>query len=174
MFDAHIRQSFGRRLVAAARLQLPVYVEVSTDRATSIQAAIVVLLVGMCNGVGLIQRLSTFGIVAGVTAAIVGWFLWTGVISSVAVLLRAPRQGRSLLRALGFANAPGVLLGLGIVPAIGPLLRAVVVGWLLAATAVAVQAVFAVSRWRAWLITLCGFVLYLLVGIASAHWVSTL
>ena len=156
------------RMIAALRLDAAVYAEVSADRAASGQALLVVLLSGVCTGVGLARNANTFGMWAGIFTAIMGWFLWTGVILAVAGVLRHRRDGRSLLRALGFANAPGVLLVLVTVPALARIVRVVVVLWMLAASAAALRAVYSVTPRRAWLITLTAFVVYLLLGIVSA------
>lgn len=157
------------RLVAAWRLQLWLYEEVSTDRGANQQALMIVLLAGLSNGLGLVGRLGSAGISAGVGATLLGWPLWAGTVFLVAGLFGHRRNGRSLLRTLGFANAPGVFLALGIVPAVGALLRIAVACWLVAATVVAVQAVFQVARRRALAISLLAFVVYLLLGIISSH-----
>jgi Yip1 domain len=161
------------RLVAALRLDLTLYEEVSRDSAATSQAFRVVLLAGMSNGLGLTGRLGIAGILAGLAAALLGWLLWAGVIWLSAALLRNRCASRSLLRALGFANAPGVFLILGAVPTIGTMVRAIVVVWLLAATVRAVQAAFAVALRRALVISAIGFVAYLVLGLVSAHFAAS-
>jgi Yip1-like protein len=160
------------RLIAALRLDLPLYQQVSADGRATRQAFIVVLLAGVSNGLGLVRRLGRVGPWAGVGAALAGWFLFAGVIFVIATVLRHRRNGRSLLRALGFANAPGVLLIVGIVPALGAVVRTVVVLWLVATTAVAVQAVYDVPRRRAWIISITGFAVYLVLGAVTAYWIE--
>src|SRR5262245_52855922 len=125
------------RLIAAMRLDLRLYQEVSADPRATRQAFGVVLLAGVSNGLGLVRRLGVLGPWAGVGAAVIGWFLFAGVILLVAKMLRHHRNGRSLMRALGFANAPGVLLIIGIVPGLGAIVRTIVVLWLVATTALA-------------------------------------
>ena len=163
------RSGFFERLIAALRLDLGLYEEVCTDAAATGAAFRVVLVGGMSNGLGLVHRLGGVGIVAGVGAALLGWVLWAGVIWLIATLFRHRRDGRSLLRALGFANAPGVFLVFGAVPRLGALVRIVIVVWLVATTVRAVQAAFAVPVRRALLISVIGFVVYLALGAASAH-----
>ncbi len=160
------------RLIAALRLDLRLYQQVSTDAAAMGQAFRVVLLAGVSNGLGLVRRLGGAGVFAGVGAALLGWFLWAAVILLIAALLGHHRNGRSLLRALGFANAPGLLLILGIVPIIGAMARVIVVVWLVAATAQAVRAVFEVPRWRAAVISIAAFVVYLILGAVSAYFAA--
>jgi hypothetical protein len=158
----------AERVIRALRLDVGVYRDVSADRTATSQAFRVVLLAGLSNGLSLGGRLGGLGLLAGIGAALVGWLLWTGTILLVARLFGHTRTG-SLLRALGFANAPGLLLIAGIVPRLGGVIRLAVVGWLLAATVVAVQAVFTVPRRRAIVISVAGFAVYLVLGIVSAQ-----
>lgn len=161
------------RLIAALRLDLSLYRDVSRDAAATGQAFRIVLLAGMCNGLGLVPRLGGVGILAGVGAALLGWLLWCGVIGVTATLFGHRREGRSLLRTLGFANAPCVFLILGVLPTVGALIRLIVVAWLVATTVRAVQATFAVAAVRALLISGIGFVAYLALGVVSAHFTSS-
>lgn len=171
------QRSYGdglfERLIAALRLDLELYQLVSADPGANSQAFRVVLLAGVSNGLSLVGRLGTMGVAAGVGAAILGWLLWTGVIWLVATLLGQRATGRSLLRGLAFANSPGVLLIVGIVPVLGAVARFAIVLWLVATTMRAVQAVFEVTRRRAMVIAVGGFVVYLILGLASASFVSS-
>jgi len=155
-------------IVAALRLDLSLYREVSTDRQASGRSFVVVLLSGFLNGLGLVRRLGQLGVWAGMGAAVLGWLLWAAVIFSILAVLRYRRNG-SLLRALGFANAPSVLLVLGIVPVIGAVVRVIVVIWLLAATTVAIQAVYDMSRPRAVVTSIVVFLVYLAIGAGVAY-----
>ncbi len=160
------------RLIAALRLELPLYVEVSTEPAAWGQAFLVVLLGGISNGLSLVRLLGAAGILAGVGAAVLGWFVWTGVVFVIAALFARRQPGRSLLRALGFATAPGVFLIAGIVPVLGRVARAAVVVWLVAATAVALEAVYGMSRRRAAVVSIAAFLVYLVLGALSAYWAA--
>jgi hypothetical protein len=164
--------SLVKRLVAALRLDLRLYEEASADAAASGQAFRVVLLAGLSNGLALARRLGSTGIVAGVGAALLGWALWAAVIWMVARLFGHRPRGRSLLRALGFANAPGVFLIFGGLPAVGPVIRYSVVAWLVAATVRAVQGTFGIPVRRALVISIIGFLVYLALGVVSAHFAS--
>ena len=173
MLDQHtVGSGLLTRLIAALRLDLRLYEEVSRDAAAGAQAFRVVLLAGLSNGFSLVARIGAQGIVAGVGAALLGWVLWAGVIWLTARLFGHRREGRSLLRALGFADSPCVFLFLGAHPTIGAPIRIFVVVWLLAATVRAVQAVYAVLTRRAVVITVLGFLVYLVLGAVSAHFAS--
>jgi hypothetical protein len=157
------------RLIPALRLDPALYAEVSADRAASWQAFLVVLLSGVSNGLGLMPGLGAAGIWAGAGAAVLGWFLWTLVVFAVAAPFGRRLPGRSLLRALGFATAPGAFLIAGAVPALARVARPVIVIWLVAATVVAVEAVYGMSRRRAVLVSVVAFLVYLVLGAVSAY-----
>ncbi|HVO24557.1 MAG TPA: YIP1 family protein [Candidatus Margulisiibacteriota bacterium] len=161
--------SLVQRLVAALRLDLQLYEDVSADAAASGQAFRIVLLAGVSNGLALVRQLGSAGIVAGVGAALLGWLLWAAVIRVIAGFVGQRRPERSLLRALGFANAPGVFLILGRLPVIGPLVRYAVVAWLVATTVRAVQATFGLTARRALAVSILGFLVYLALGVVSAY-----
>ncbi len=166
-------QPLVQRLLPALCLRSTLYAEVSADARASGQALLVVLLSGVANGLGLARQVGVAGISIGVCAGVLGWFLWTLVVYGVAMILVRRRPARSLLRALGFATVPGVFLAAGSVPVIGAAVRLVVVIWLVAATAVGVQAVYEISRRRAVVIAVAAFVVYLVIGALSAHWANT-
>ena len=160
------------RIIGALLLDRHVYAEVSATPTANGQAFAVVLLSGLCNGLGLTWRMGGFGISVGVGASLLSWFVWTAVIFTVAALLGQRDRSRSLLRALGFANAPAMVLLFGFVPLVGDLIRVVVVCWLLAAAVVAIEGVFEISRRRAIVIASIGFVLYLFLGAWLAYYAS--
>ncbi len=166
-------QPLVQRLIPALCLRVSLYAEVSCDSRASGQALLVVLLSGVSNGLGLARQIGPMGISVGVGAGVLGWFLWTLVVYLVALVLVRRRPARSLLRALGFATVPGIFLAAGSVPMVGAAVRVVVVIWLVAATAVAVQAVYEISRRRAVVIAVGAFLVYLVLGALSAHWANT-
>jgi len=157
------------RMVAAAVLDRRVYEEVSGDSSANGQALLAVVLAGAFNGLGLAGRLGGWGLSAGIGAAVLGWFLWTVMILGVGRLLGHRAEG-SLLRALAFTNAPGVMLVFGIVPIVGPLVRVLVVVWQLVAAIVAIQAVLRVPRGRSVMIAVAAFLIYLLAGVGLGYW----
>jgi len=164
-----MRRPLVERLIAALRLDPVLYTEVSAERAASGQAFLVVLLTGVSNGLGLVPALGAAGISAGAGAGVLGWFVWTAVVFVTAAPFGRRLPGRSLLRALGFATAPGAFLIIGAVPALGRFARPAVVIWLVAATVVAVEAVYGMSRRRAVLVSVVAFLVYLVLGAVSAY-----
>jgi len=146
-------QTLIGRMIRAARLDLRLYAEVEADATATGQAASIVLLAAFAGGINFPNApfLILFG---GLLAALVGWLLFAYVIYLIgAKLLPEPNTKAdfgALLRAMGFANAPGVVKLLGIVPELRVLVFFVAMVWVLVATVTAVRhALSYTSSWRA-------------------------
>ena len=164
--------SFVDRVVGAARLDVQTYEEVEADKTATPQAMGVVVLVALASGVGALTSGGT-GIVAGLVGALVGWAAWAAVIWFIGTkLLPEPQTSADvgeLLRTMGFAASPGLLLILRIVPLIGGLVGLVVWLWQLVAMVIAVrQALDYQSSFRAVAVCLIGWVIYLAVFLGIA------
>ncbi len=146
-------QTLIGRMIRAARLDPRLYAEVEADETTIGQAASIVLLAAFAGGINFPNApfLILFG---GLLAALVGWLLFAYVIYLIGAKL-LPESGTkadfgALLRAIGFANAPGVVKLLGIVPELRVLVFFVATVWVLVATVTAVRhALSYTSSWRA-------------------------
>lgn len=146
-------QTLIGRMIRAARLDPRLYAEVEADETSIGQAASVVMLAAFAGGINLPG--APFAILfVGLLAALAGWLLFAYVIYLIGAKL-LPEPGTkanfgALLRAMGFANAPGVLKLLGIVPELRVLVFFVAMVWVLVATVTAVRhALSYTSSWRA-------------------------
>jgi len=146
-------QTLIGRMIRAARLDPRLYAEVEADETSIGQAASIVLLAAFAGGINYpgAPFLILFG---GLLAALVGWFLFAYVIYLIGAKLLPEPQTKAnfgaLLRAMGFANAPGVVKLLGIVPELRALVFFVAMVWVLVATVTAVRhALSYASSWRA-------------------------
>jgi hypothetical protein len=129
------------RMIGAAMLDIPTYEEVEANESLTKQAGIVVVLAAIASGIGAYGGDEpAVGMVVGVIAALVGWALWAGVTYLVGdKLLGGTATWGELLRTLGYAQAPGVLYILAIVPVFGGVVRAIVGIWLLITGIVAIR-----------------------------------
>jgi hypothetical protein len=164
--------SFVDRVVGAARLDVRTYEEVEADSTATPQAMGVVALVALASGVGVMGTGGT-GVVATVAGALVGWVVWASLIWLIGTQLLPERQTEAdigqLLRTIGFAAAPGLLLVLRLLPLIGGIVALVVWVWQLATTVVAVrQALDYKGTGRAVAVCLIGWVIYVLVSFGIA------
>jgi hypothetical protein len=127
------------RMRGAALLNVATYEEVEADNTATGQAAIVVVIVAICSAIGAIGRGGP-GIIAAPIAAVVAWLLWAGVTYVIGdKLLGGTATWGELLRTLGFAQAPGILLVLGIIPVLGWLVVVAVSIWTLVTGIVAIR-----------------------------------
>ena len=164
--------SFVERVVGAARLDVRTYEEVEADTTATPQAMGVVVLVALASGIGALSTGGT-GVVGSVVGALIGWAAWAAVIWVVGAKLLPEPQTRAdigqLLRTIGFAASPGLLLVLRLVPLIGGLIAVVVWLWQLTATVIAVrQALDYKSSGRAVAVCLIGWVIYVAVTLGIA------
>lgn len=137
-----MQASLSNRIIGAARLDPATYEAVERDEAATSQALLIVVLAAIASGIGSLTE-GVFFLVYNVIAAIVGWAVYAGVAYLIGTRLFKTEQTRStwgeLLRTLGFAQAPGILLILAWIPLLGWLVVFVVAIWLLATTVVAIR-----------------------------------
>jgi hypothetical protein len=148
------------RMIRAARLDAGLYEEVERDASASGQAVAVVVLTALATGVGAGGGLG--GLLAGVIASLLGWYLWSALTWWVGTRMLPEPQTQAtigeLLRTIGFAQAPGVLRVLGVIPGLHMLVALATALWMLAAAVVAIrQALDYSSTGRAVLVVMVGW-----------------
>jgi hypothetical protein len=155
-------------MIRAAKLEVALYEEVETDKTALGQAMLVVVLHGIAAGIGSYDELGTTGLLLGTLGQLVSWFVWALVTFLVGAKLLPERQTEAdlgqLLRTIGFAASPGLLLALGIIPLIGAIISFVVQIWMLVAFVIAVrQALDYTSTVRTVVVCLIGWILMVVV-----------
>ena len=164
--------SFVDRVLGAARLDVRTYEEVEADTSATPQAMGVVALAALASGVG-VAGAGGAGAFATVVGGLVGWVVWAALIWLVGTKLLPEPQTRAdvgqLLRTVGFAASPALLLVLRILPLVGGPIAFVIWIWQLATTVVAVrQALDYKSTGRAVAVCLIGWTVYVVVSIGIA------
>ena len=142
MIEATSQASIIDRMIRAARLEPQLYEEVEHDRSATTQALLVVALGAVAAGIGALSGgLDAF--LAGIVIALVGWAVYAYVAFWVGTnLFKGPHTEATwgqLLRTLGFASSPRVLLILGIIPVVGGLIWLAVFVWWVTATVIAIR-----------------------------------
>jgi len=100
-------------------------------------------------------------------AALVGWLVWAGITYLVgAKLFGGTATWGELLRTIGFAQAPGVLLVLAFFPLLGWLLRIVVGIWMLVAGFIAIRQALDFGNQKTLGTVLIGWVCYMVLAVA--------
>ena len=145
------------RMWGAVALRSAVFGEVAEDRRASAQAVLVVLLASLAAGTqdyGL-----GWGAMAWVAAvSVLQWLFWVLVSYEVGCdLLGGEATLAALLRTLGFARAPGILMVLG--PVVGGV-HFLAHAWTLVAGVVAIREACGFGTVRAVITALCGIVPY--------------
>jgi hypothetical protein len=158
--------SFADRLIRAARLDVALYEEVERDPTATGQAVAVVVLASLATGIG--AQGGVLGLVAGVIASLLGWYLWSALTWWIGTRL-LPESGTQatlgeLLRTIGFAQAPGILRVLGVIPGLHLILALATAIWMLVAAVVAIrQALDYQGTGRAVLVVIVGWLAQLLL-----------
>ena len=160
------------RMIRAAQLDPRLYAEVEADETATSQAATVVLLAAIAGGVNFPGESGQM--LLGGVLALVSWYLFSYVIYLVGGRLLPEPQTKAnfkaILRAVGFANAPGVLRLLGIVPELQIPVLFVALVWMLVATVTAVRhALSYTSSWRAIGVCVIPLLGQLLIAVVFAY-----
>lgn len=155
---------FVQRMIGAALLDINVYEEVEHDTTATMQAASVVLLVAVCAAIGAAGR-GTGGVFSGLIGALIGWLIWSGVTYLIgANIFGGTATWGELLRTIGFAQSPGVLFVVGVIPFLGPLAMLAVGIWMLIAVIIAIRQALDFTTGKAVLTALLGWIAYGLVA----------
>ena len=162
------------RMMRAAKLDVQLYEEVEKDETAMKQAMTVVLLSSLAGGIGSLGAVGLSGLLVGVVAALVGWFVWAFLTYFIGTKLLPEPQTKAdlgeLLRTIGFSSSPGVIRVLGVIPFLGAIAMFAASIWMLVAMVIAVrQALDYQSTWRAVGVCLIGWIAQLvLFGVAFA------
>jgi hypothetical protein len=151
------RRTWLERMKGAALLDVDTYEEVEADHTATKQAAGVVALVAVAQAIGAAGE-GSFGILTGVISALLGWLLWAGITYLIgAKLLGGAATWGELLRTIGFAQTPGVLHVLDIIPFLGGIIRFGVAIWVLIAGIIAIRQALDISTGKAILTAVLGW-----------------
>lgn len=165
--------SLTNRMIRASRLESGLYNEVEADLSATTQALTVVILTAVASGVGaaiggVVSNQGTGvilgGLIGGVITELVGWAVWSYVMYFVGTrLFGGTATYGELLRTLGFAYSPGVLLILRFVPVVGGLIAVIVGIWRLITGFVAVREALDLDNGKTIATVIVGIVAYVVV-----------
>jgi len=153
------------RMVGAAFLTIDTYEEVEHDQEATLQAAGVVAMVAVAQALGA-SPLGAFNAVRAALVAVVGWAVWAGVTYLIGTkLFGGTATWGEVMRTLGFAQAPGVLMLLGIIPFLGTPITVLVGLWMLVAAFIAIRQALDFGNGKTLATVLVGWVLYAILAV---------
>ncbi len=153
--------SLLERMKGAALLDIPTYEEVEADHGATMQAALVVGLVALATAIAQ-ARGGVSGAVAGIVSTYLAWAIWAAITYGIGTWLGGTATWGELLRTLGFAQTPGMLFVLGIVPVLGGLAVLIAVVWMLVAGIIGIRQALDFGTGRAILTAVLGFIPWIL------------
>ena len=156
------------RMVRAAKLDVTLYEEVEKDQTAMPQAMAVVAIASVAAGVGSLGVAGFSGLIVGLIASLVGWFIWAFLTYFIGTKLLPEPQTKAdlgeLLRTIGFSSSPGMIRVLGFIPFLGRIILFAASIWMLVAMVIAVrQALDYQSTWRAVGVCLIGWIVQMLL-----------
>jgi len=160
--------SLKDRIIRAAKLDANLYEEVEADKEASGQAMAVVILSSVAAGIGTSLHGEVGGVVLGVVATLIGWYVWAYITYIIGTKFLPEPQTEAdlgqLLRTTGFSSSPGLIRVLGIVPGLTGIIFSVASVWMLVTMVIAVkQALDYTSTFRAVGVCLIGWVVQALI-----------
>jgi hypothetical protein len=157
--------SIVARMQGAATFDIQTYEEVEHDTTATLQAGGVVLMAAVSQALGSWGG-GGMGMIRTAILALVFWGFWAGTTYLVGTrLFNGTATWGELLRTLGFAQAPGVLGVLGIIPLLGWVVKLALFFWILAAGIVAIRQALDFGTGKAILTALVGWVVYMAAAI---------
>ena len=142
VLKGNFRMNYFQRLQKAILLDVSFYEEVEKDKKFTDQAMMTVALVSVVQGL-MMAGFAPIALVQGILGSIIRFVIWAFFIAFVGTRILPEPETQSntgeLIRTLGFAYAPGLLVVLKVFPFIGNFVDPVVVILQLAAMTIAVR-----------------------------------
>jgi len=134
---------FGSRVIGVLRLDPRTYEEIEHDHSATTQALTVVVLAAIATAIGSLGSGEDNGLIGSLIGAILGWVVFSVVAYFVGSTLFGTANTSAtigqVLRTIGFAQAPKLLLVIGFIPLLGWIVGLVAWVWFVAAAVVALR-----------------------------------
>jgi branched-subunit amino acid transport protein AzlD len=148
------------RMMGAAMLNVDTFEDVEHDETATGQAALVVVIVAIAQAIGA-WGMGPFGAGRAALAALVGWAVWAGITYLIGTrIFEGTATWGEVMRTLGFAQAPGILWILRVVPLLGGVLAVVLPLWIAVAAFIAIRQALDLGNGKTLLTILGGWVVY--------------
>jgi hypothetical protein len=167
-----------QRLRGALVLDANAFEDVEHDPGSMAQALSIVVVGSLAASAGAGFSSGLVALLQETLKALMGWVMWAVATYFLGMRMWPEPSTKTdldeLMRVIGFAFAPNLLLVLGVLPGIGDWIRGIVALWILAGTVVAVrQALDYHSTARAFRVVVVGWVIFQLIPVAlDPSWVQ--
>lgn len=155
------------KMIRAARLDVPLYNQVEGDLNETTNALIVVIIVAIASGIGALgNNVGIGGFIASLLSALIGWAAWAFVIYLIGTrVFNATATVGEVLRTTGYAQSPGVLALLGIIPGVGGLIVFVASIWTLVTSFIATREALDLDNTKTAITVILGFIAFIVVAV---------
>ncbi|MBW2610956.1 MAG: YIP1 family protein [Deltaproteobacteria bacterium] len=135
------------RMIRAAKLDASLFEELLNDPTTQGQSVWVVAIFAMATGFGMFSRAGATAVNICLLTTFFAWYLWAFTLYFISTyLLRgtaaAKVDRKTIMRVMAFANAPGVLRLLGVIPPVTGIVFIVTAVWSIVASVIGIKQAF--------------------------------
>lgn len=155
-----------RRMMLAAKLDVDFYERVEADASYTREAFLVVLAAAVLSGIGMALAYPGSGVgrfITGILGTVFSWVAWSGITLWIGTTVTRGPETQSdmgeMLRVLGYAHTPQVLILLVVIPVLGSLIALAASIWSLAAGVVAIRQALDFTTTRALITVVIGWVM---------------
>ncbi len=162
-----------RWMIGAARLDPAIYEELEREYSATVPALLVVVLVSLASGVAVLPAVGLAGVYTRAATAFISWTLFVVIAYLIGTkALPGPETSATigeLVRTLGFALTPALLLALGgVFPPVLVVLGPLVFVWVLLATVIALRAALDLTTARTLVVAAISWIGFILVNLMLA------
>lgn len=162
-----------RWMIGAARLDPAIYEELEREYSATVPALLVVVLVSLASGVAVLPAVGLAGVYTRAATAFISWTLFVVIAYLIGTkALPGPETSATigeLVRTLGFALTPALLLALGgVFPPVLVVLGPLVFVWVLLATVIALRAALDLTTARTLVVAAISWIGLILVNLMLA------
>ena len=131
------------RMIGAALLNKNAYEAVERDINATSSALLIVLFAALAAGVGALSSNGVRGLIVSVVADLISWAIYAAFAYVIGTMIFKTAETRTtlgeLLRTLGYAQTPALLLLFSGIVVVGSLISLIVFFWILATTVIAIR-----------------------------------
>ncbi len=162
-----------RWMIGAARLDPAIYEELEHEYGATVPALLVVVLVSLASGVAVLPAIGLAGVYTQAATAFISWTLFVVIAYLIGTkALPGPETSATigeLVRTLGFAQTPVLLLALGgVFPPVLLVLGPLVFVWVVLATVIALRAALDLTTARTLVVAAISWGGFILVNLMLA------